>query len=95
MMRSFKWLVIASLFLVWPASVDARTIEVPIHWSVQKNEISIARLRTVYGPRIRKDICSKLGRGWRKGDTVKVIIYGAGNMVITDFTYTARDCGKS
>jgi hypothetical protein len=95
MMRTFKWSVAASLLLASASTADARTIEVPIHWSVQKNELSVARLRTIYGPKLRKDVCSKLGKAWLSGDTVKVTFYGASDVVITTFTYTERDCRKS
>jgi hypothetical protein len=94
-MSSFKWSLAASLLIASASMADAKTIEVPIHVNVQKTELSIARLRTMVGPKVRKDVCSKLGRSWRSGDTVKVILYGAGKTVITTFTYTERDCRKS
>ena len=33
-----------------------------------------------------------MGATLRAGNTVRVTVYGAGNVVITTFTYTKRDC---
>jgi hypothetical protein len=84
--------LIVSLLFAAPLPLAAKTIDVPIHWSIQKEELSIARLRLYAGPRIRKDICGKMGASLRAGNTVRVTIYGAGKQVLTAFTYTARDC---
>ena len=65
---------------------------IPVHWTVQKNELSIARLRLMLGPKLRKDICAKAASYLRAGNTVQVILYGAANTVLTTFTYTKRDC---
>ena len=70
----------------------AKTIEVPVHWSIQKGELSIARLRLYAGPKLRKEVCAKNGAILRAGNTIRVTIYGAGNDKITTFTYTGRDC---
>ncbi len=85
-------LLLASLIVASASPLAAKTIEVPIHWSIQKGEISIARLRLMAGPKLRKEICAKAGASLRAGDTVHVSIYGAGNQLITAFTYTKRDC---
>ena len=82
----------ATLLFANYAPATAKTIEVPINVSIQKGELSIARLRLAWGPKLRKDVCAKAGSELRAGNTVRVTIYGAGKQVITVFTYTKRDC---
>ena len=72
--------------------ITAKTIEVPVHISVQKTQLSIARFRLGYGRRLRQEVCAKMGNALRAGNTVHVTVYGASNVVISTFTYTKRDC---
>ena len=84
--------IVACLLLAIAAPATAKTIDIPVHWSIQKGELSIARLRLYAGPKLRKEVCSKNGAFLRAGNTVRITIYGAGNENITTFTYTKRDC---
>ena len=84
--------LVACLLLAFAAPATAKTIDIPVHWSIQKGELSISRLRLYLGPKIRKEMCTKNGAFLRGGNTIRVIIYGAGNETITVFTYTKRDC---
>jgi hypothetical protein len=80
------------LVVTSPTPVAAKTIEVPVHISVQKSQLSIARFRLGYGRRLRRDVCAQMGAALRAGNAVHVTVYGASNVVITTFTYTKRDC---
>ncbi len=84
--------LVACLLLAIAAPAAAKTIDIPVHWSVAKGELSIARLRLHVGPKLRKEICAKNRAFLRAGNTIRVTIYGAGNETITTFTYTKSDC---
>ena len=84
--------LLSLLVFAIPSPVAAKTIDIPVYWSIQKGELSIARLRLYLGPKIRKEMCAKNGAALRAGNTIRVIIYGAGKELITTFTYTKRDC---
>jgi hypothetical protein len=77
----------------------AKSITIPITWSVSKGELSIARLRASVGPKIRKYVCTTYRKGQhpgsvlKSGGSVKVVFYGYGRDILTSFTYTKRDCG--
>lgn len=85
-------LLLASAILLIPSPLSAKTVDVPVHWSIQKGELSIARLRLYAGPKLRKEVCAKNRAFLHAGNTIRVTIYGAGNDKITTFTYTKRDC---
>lgn len=85
-------LLLASAVLLVPSPLSAKTVDVPVHWSIQKGELSIARLRLYAGPKLRKEVCAKNRAFLNAGNTIRVTIYGAGNDKITSFTYTKRDC---
>ncbi len=85
-------LLLASAVLLVPSPLSAKTVDVPVHWSIQKGELSIARLRLYAGPKLRKEVCAKNRAFLNAGNTIRVTIYGAGNDKITTFTYTKRDC---
>lgn len=91
-LRPAPLVLLALLIFATPSSLLAKTIDVPVHWSIQKGELSIARLRLYVGPKLRKEVCAKNGATLRAGHTIRVTIYGAGNDKITTFTYTKRDC---
>lgn len=84
--------LVACLLLAFAAPATAKTIDIPVRWSIQKGELSIARLRLYAGPKLRKEICAKNRAFLHAGNTIRVTIYGAGNDKITTFTYTKRDC---
>jgi len=84
--------LIVSLVFAAPSPLAAKTIDVPIHISVQKTQLSMARFRLGFVRRLRQDVCAKMGSSLRAGHTVRVTVYGAANVVITTFNYTARDC---
>jgi len=91
-LRAAALALLASVAFAAPSAVSAKTIDVPVHWAIQKGELSIARLRMWAGPRLRKEVCAKNGAFLRAGNTIRVTIYGAGNDKITTFTYTESDC---
>jgi len=77
----------------------AKTVTIPITWSVSKGELSIARLRASVGPKIRNYVCTTYRKGQhpgnvlRNGGSVKVVFYGYGRDILTSFTYSKRHCG--
>ena len=77
----------------------AKTVSIPIYWSVAKGELSIARLRASVGPKIRNYVCTTYRKGQhpgnvlKSGGSVRVTFYGFGNDVLTSFSYSRRDCG--
>ena len=80
-------------------SVAAKTVTIPITWSVSKGDLSIARLRASVGPKIRDYVCTTYRKGQhpgvvlRSGGSVKVVFYGFGRDILTSFTYGKRNCG--
>ena len=82
----------ACLLLAFATPATAKMIEVPVHWSIQKGELSILRLRLYAGPEapqgsLRKKWCF-LARG--QHDPGHHLRRRQGQY--TSFTYTKRDC---
>lgn len=90
--RAPGYVLVACLLLAFAASATAKTVDIPVHWSIQKGELSVSRVRLYLGPKIRKEMCTKNHAFLRAGNTIRVILYGAGNETITTFTYTKSDC---
>ncbi len=100
MLRRFALIAGAgALLALMPLPASAKTVSIPIYWSIAKGELSIARLRTSVGPKIRNYVCTTYRKGQhpgnvlKSGGTVRVTFYGFGKDVLTSFTYTKRDCG--
>jgi len=99
MLRGFALIVLAGALLAGLAlPASAKTVSIPIYWSIAKGELSIARMRTSVGPKIRNYVCTTYRKGQhpgnvlKSGGSVKVTFYGFGNTVLTSFTYSRRDC---
>ncbi len=99
MLRRFALVVLVGSALGAPAMpASAKSVSIPIYWSVAKGELSIARLRASVGPKVRNYVCTTYRKGQHPGNALKtggnvrVTFYGFGRDVLTSFTYTQRDC---
>jgi hypothetical protein len=100
-MRPFATIALLACLLIATGTtpVAAKTVTIPITWSVSKGNLSIARLRASVGPKVRDYVCTTYRKGQhpgnvlRTGGTVKVVFYGFGRDILTSFTYSKRNCG--
>jgi hypothetical protein len=100
-MRPVATIMLLACLLLGTGAVPAaaKSITIPITWSVSKGELSIARLRASVGPKIRTYVCTTYrksqhpGNVLKSGGNVKVVFYGFGRDILTSFTFSKRDCG--
>jgi hypothetical protein len=76
--------------LAMPAA--AKDITQNIHWSIQRSELSISRVRVTVGPKVANAACKYYGSVLKSGGTVHVNIIGAGGERITSFHVTKAQC---
>jgi hypothetical protein len=99
-MRSIAATMLLTFLLLGAGIIPAvaKTVTIPITWSVSKGELSIARMRASVAPKIRNYVCTSYRKGQhpgnvlRTGGSVKVVFYGFGRDILTSFTYSKRDC---
>jgi hypothetical protein len=73
-------------------SAEAKDVTANIHWSVQRGELSITRLRLYVAPKITRAACKSYWNLLKSGETVHVNIIGAGDELITSFHVTRDKC---